>query len=252
MGEANQLIDALRRAMKSRGMTYRMLGQRISLSEASVKRIFAQGTFSLKRLEQICVALDLSIADLVKMTRRKPALPTTLTLHQEAALAKDENLFSYFYLLLNGWSEMEIGRHYQFEGRLIQAIIAELVTLNLIEVLPKRKVRLLVGRQIIWRAKGPVRRAYEQRVQAEFLRSDFLGSREFLAWQPVELTDSSIDVLHRKFTQIWRDFLELAELDQQSTQPRHSACLLLAFRPWVFSAVAARKRRGAGSSTRII
>ena len=29
-------------------------------------------------------------------------------------------------------------------------------------------------------------------------------------------------------------FLEMAELDQHSSQPRHSVGLLLAFRPWVF------------------
>jgi hypothetical protein len=70
------------------------------------------------------------------------------------------------------------------------------------------------------------------------------GSRDYLAWQPVELTDSSIDLLRRKFGQIYREFLEIAELDQHSSQPRHSVGLLLAFRPWVFSLVAARQRRG--------
>lgn len=76
------------------------------------------------------------------------------------------------------------------------------------------------------------------------MRSRFAGSRDYLTWQPVELTDSSIDVLRRKFGQVYREFLEMAELDQHSSQPRHSVGLLLAFRPWVFSLVAARQRRG--------
>jgi hypothetical protein len=111
-------------------------------------------------------------------------------------------------------------------------------------VYPKRGYRLLVSRQIIWRPDGPVRRAYEHRVQQEFLRSTFTGSRDYLAWQPLELTDSSIDVLRRKFGQLNREFLEMAELDQHSSQPRYSVRLLQAFRPWVFSLVAARQRRG--------
>jgi len=186
----------------------------------------------------------MSIADLVKMVDVKSQATTTLTLSQETALAKDEALLSYFYLLLNGSTDMQIRRNYQFEELQTQGLRARLVELGLIEALPKRGYRLMVSRQIIWRPDGPVRRTYEQRVQQEFLRSAFTGSRDYLAWQPVELTDSSIDVLRRRFGQIYREFLEMAELDQHSSQPRHSVGLLLAFRPWVFSLVAARQRRG--------
>jgi DNA-binding Xre family transcriptional regulator len=243
--EARQVVEILKRTLKMRGVTYRTLGKRINLSEASVKRIFAERTFSLKRLEQVCRALDMSIADLVKMIDRKNYAATALTLSQEAALAKDGALLSYFYLLLNGWTDAQIRRHYEFEEQQTQALRERLVELDLIEALPKRGYRLMVSRQIIWRPDGPVRRAYEQRVQQEFLRSAFTGPRDYLAWQPVELTDSSIDVLRRKFGQIYREFLEMAELDQHSSQPRHSVGLLLAFRPWVFSLVAARQRRAA-------
>jgi DNA-binding Xre family transcriptional regulator len=245
MDEARRIVEILKRTLKMRGLTYASLGKRINLSEASVKRIFAQRTFSLKRLEQVCRALEMSIADLVRMVDVKSYASTALTLVQEAALAKDEALLSYFYLLLNGWTDIQIRRNYQFEELQTAGLRARLVDLALIEALPKRGYRLLVSRQIIWRSDGPVRRAYEHRVQQEFLRSAFTGARDFLAWQPVELTDSSIDVLRRKFGQIYREFLEMAELDQHSSQPRYSVGLLLAFRPWVFSLVAARQRRGA-------
>jgi DNA-binding Xre family transcriptional regulator len=244
MEESRQIVDILKRTLKMRGLTYASLGKRINLSEASVKRIFAQGTFSLKRLEQVCRALEMSIADLVKMVDHKSYASTALALAQETALAKDEALLSYFYLLLNGWTDSQIRRHYQFEELQTEGLRARLVELGLIEALPKRGYRLLVSRQIIWRPDGPVRRAYEHRVQQEFLRSRFAGSRDYLAWQPVELTDSSIDVLRRKFGQLYREFLEMAELDQHSSQPRHSVGFLLAFRSWVFSLVAARQRRG--------
>ena len=245
MDEARQIVEILKRTLKMRGLTYASLGKRINLSEASVKRIFAQRTFSLKRLEQVCRALDMSIADLVKMVDVKSQAMTTLTLSQETALAKDESLLSYFYLLLNGSTDMQIRRNYQFEELQAQGLRARLLELGLIESLPRRGYRFRVSRQIIWRADGPIRRTYERRVQQEFLHSAFTGSRDYLAWQPVEMTDSSIDVLRRKFAQIYREFLEMAELDQHSSQPRHSVGLLLAFRPWVFSLVAARQRRGA-------
>ena len=245
MDESRRIVEILKRTLRMRGLTYASLGKRINLSEASVKRIFSQRTFSLKRLEQVCRALEMSIADLVKLVDVKSYAASALTLPQETALAKDEALLSYFYLVLNGWTDFQIRRNYQFEELQTQGLRARLGELGLIEALPKRGYRLLVSRQIIWRANGPVRRTYEHRVRQEFLRSAFTGSRDYLAWQPLELTDSSIDVLRRKFGQIYREFLEMAELDQHSSQPRHSVGFLLAFRPWVFSLVAARQRRGA-------
>ena len=151
-------------------------------------------------------------------------------------------MLSYFYLLLNSWTDAQIRRHYEFEEAQMRALFQRLEELELVERLPKGH-RLRVGRQILWRRDGPVRRAYEKQVHAEFLRSSFAGDREALRWQPAELTDNSIDVLRRKLTQLYDEFLEMAELDLLSNQPRHSTALLLAFRPWVFSLVAARKRR---------
>ena len=45
------LISTLKRVLKTRGVTYADLAERIALSEASVKRLFSQGTFTLERLE---------------------------------------------------------------------------------------------------------------------------------------------------------------------------------------------------------
>jgi DNA-binding Xre family transcriptional regulator len=242
MDETRQLIDALKRSLKARGLTYKSLGSRINLSEASVKRIFAHGTFSLKRLEQICGSLDMSITDLARMVDHKNYRSTTLDLSQEVALAKDPALLTYFYLILNGWKDNQIRRHYQFEEPQTRKLFDRLVELALIEELPKRACRLRVGRRIVWRRDGPVRRAYERQVYGEFLRSSFGGDRDFLGWQPAELTSTSIDVLKRKLAQVYQEFLEMAELDLHSNQPKCGTALLLAFRPWIFSLVAARRR----------
>jgi transcriptional regulator with XRE-family HTH domain len=243
MDETRQLVDALKRRLRMRGLTYRALAGRIGLSEASVKRIFSERSFTLKRLEQVCGALEISVAELVRMVEKDNGRATTLSLEQEQALARDPALLSYFYLLLNGWTEPEIQRGYEFEELQIQGLRNRLVELGLIESLPKRRHRLRINRQIAWRRDGPVRRAYERQVKAEFLQGDFTGPGDFFGWQPAELTTASIEVLKRKLALLYQEFLEMAELDSMSTKPRHSTALLLAFRPWVFSLVAVRRRR---------
>jgi DNA-binding Xre family transcriptional regulator len=248
MDETRQLVDALKRCLKMRGLTYRGLAQRIGLSEASVKRIFSERSFTLRRLEQVCGALEITVAELVRMIEKGHGRATTLSLEQEQALARDPALLSYFYLLLNGWTEQEIRRDYEFEEAQVQGLRARLIELELIESLPRRRHRLRINRQIVWRRDGPVRRAYERQVKAEFLQADFAGAGDFFGWQPAELTTASIEVLKRKLALLYREFLEMAELDTASTKTRHSTALLLAFRPWVFSMVAVRRRKPDRSS----
>jgi transcriptional regulator with XRE-family HTH domain len=243
MDETRQLIEALKRCLKLRGLTYAALARRVNLSEASIKRIFARRTFTLRRLEQVCRAAELSFAELTRVAQRREHQATSLSLEQEAALARDPLLLSYFYLLLNGTSEAQIRRDYEFGERHTQQLRRRLLELELAEELPRRGLRPRVSRQIVWRRDGPVRRAYERQVKEEFLRSEFAGRRDFLGWQPAELTDASIEILRRKLRQLYEDFLEMAELDASSAQPRYSTSLLLAFRPWVLSLVAARRRR---------
>jgi DNA-binding Xre family transcriptional regulator len=244
MDETRQLVDALKRCLKMRGLTYRALAQRIGLSEASVKRLFSERSFTLKRLEQVCSALEISVGELVRMVEHGGGRATTLSLEQEQALARDPALLSYFYLLLNGWTDAEVERGYEFERPQVETLRARLVELELVEPHPRRGHRLRVSRQIVWRRDGPVRRAYERQVKAEFLQADFTGQGDFFSWQPAELTVASIEILRRKLSLLHREFLEMAEFDSTSTQARHSTALLLAFRPWVFSMVAVRRRKG--------
>ena len=180
MDETRQLVDALKRCLKMRGLTYRTLAERIGLSEASVKRIFSQRSFTLKRLEQVCGALETSVAELVRMIEKEGGRATTLSLEQEQALARDPALLSYLYLLLNGWTEPEIVRGYEFEAPQVQKLRARLVELGVIESLPRRGHRLKINRQILWRKDGPVRRAYERQVKAEFLQAEFAGPGRLL------------------------------------------------------------------------
>jgi transcriptional regulator with XRE-family HTH domain len=241
--ETHQLVAALKRCVKARGLTYRTLASRIGLSEASVKRIFAQRSFTVRRLEQVCKAMDMSVTELIRMIDRSATAVSMLSVEQEAALARDIALLSYFYLLLNGWVDTQILREYEFDEAQLERLRNRLIELELAESLPRRRIRLRVGRRLVWRPDGPVRRTHERQVQTEFLRSAFSGRGEFLGWQPAEFTEGSIGVLKRKLEHLYEEFLQMAELDRLSLQPRHSTALLVAFRPWVFSLVAARQRR---------
>jgi transcriptional regulator with XRE-family HTH domain len=250
MSEVPRLVTALKQCLKSRGLTYAALARRLGLSEASVKRIFARGSFTLTRLDAICRVLDMSFYDLARLASPGDPRVTTLTLEQEAALARDPNLLTTFYLILNEWTPAEIRRQYAFEETQQRRLLARLDDLALIELLPRLRCRLRVGRRVVWRRDGPVRRAYERQIKAEFLQAGFGGSGELLRFQPAELTEHSVRILLRKLEQLYREFLELAEVDLLATEQRKSVAMLMAFRPWVFSLVAERRRVRTTTGTR--
>ena len=99
----------LKRSLKTRGLTYRDVAKRLGLSEASVKRVFAAKTLRLQRLESICTAIGISMAELVRLaSETHESGSRSLSLEQEQVLADDPKLFACFYLLLNGRSSPEI------------------------------------------------------------------------------------------------------------------------------------------------
>ena len=130
MDETHQLVDALKRCVKVRGLTYRTLASRIGLSEASVKRIFAERSFTVRRLEQVCKAMDMSVTELIRMIDRSASAVTMLSVEQETALARDPALLSYFYLLLNGWLDTQILREYEFDQAQLERLRDTLIELR--------------------------------------------------------------------------------------------------------------------------
>jgi DNA-binding Xre family transcriptional regulator len=237
MSECAQIISVLKRSLKARGTTYRDLAKAVGLSEASIKRIFAEETFSLARLEQICAALGLSIAEVARMAAQQSLSGgQQLTLEQEHVLARDWHLLACFHLLLNGRQPADIGRELDLPERPLRSLLVKLDAAKLIELQPKLKVRLRTSNVIAWRSDGPVRRLYEQRVKSEFLQAEFTGRHELINFVSAELSEASAKILTRKAEALARDFAELATFDAGlPDREKRSVGLLLALRPWVFS-----------------
>ena len=246
MSECAQIIAVLKRSLRARGTTYRDLAQAIGLSEASIKRIFAEETFSLARLEQICTALGLSIVEVARMAAQQTTTGgQQLTIEQEEVLASDSCLLACFHLLLNGRPAAAIAAELDLSERDLKRLLVKLDAARLIELQPKLKVRLRTSNVISWRSNGPVRRVYEQQVKTEFLQAEFTGRNELLSFASAELSDASAKILTRKAEALARDFAELAALDAgRHDQEKRSMGFLLGLRPWVFSMYDGLRKRG--------
>ena len=70
MSQTRPLVDTLKQELRKQRVTYRRVSEALELSETSVKRLFSEEAFSLKRLEKICELLHLDISDLVHLMEK--------------------------------------------------------------------------------------------------------------------------------------------------------------------------------------
>ncbi|MET0355287.1 MAG: helix-turn-helix transcriptional regulator, partial [Cellvibrio sp.] len=133
MAQIAPLLNALKKALKAHGLTYLKIAEALELSEASVKRLFAEQTISLQRLEQICQLMELEISDLVQMMNEQQPRLQHLSVEQEKEITQDLILLLVTVSVLNRWTLTNILSFYKLsESECIQKL-ARLDKLKIIE-----------------------------------------------------------------------------------------------------------------------
>lgn len=247
MNDAARLVDTLKKVARMRGVTYAELAKRISLSEASVKRLFSQRTFTLARLAQFCEALEIDFAELARLARGREGESAELSLAQESALAADPRLLAVFYLVVNGWTFDEIVARHQITPAQCIGCLAKLDRLRLIDLMPGNRVRLKLPRGARLRPDGPIRRRHGKRAVADFLAPRFDEVGGYFAFEFRELSRASFELLRRKLERLAEEFGELAELDGHlAPDLRETIGIAVGVRPWSMESaieLPPRKRR---------
>jgi transcriptional regulator with XRE-family HTH domain len=238
------LVDTLKRLLKSRGITYRQLADGIQLSEASVKRIFSEESFTLQRIEEICLFLDIDFFELAKQARGNASASEHMSIEQEAALAADPRLLGVFYLVFNDWQLDDIIEHYEMPKPEGIGHLAHLDRLKLIDLLPNDQVRVRVAKSVRLRQDGPIKMSHGPAVLADFMSGQFSKMGGLFRFEFRELSRSSLAILQRKVDRLAQEFNELAELDSYlPSDERQTVGLAGAIRPWQISLVTGLKQR---------
>jgi DNA-binding Xre family transcriptional regulator len=238
------LVAALKASLKSREMTYRALADRLSLSEASVKRLFAEETFTLKRLEDVCDVLEIDFFELARLARGASADTDEMTIKQEEALAADPRLLGMFYLAFNDQTVEAILEAYDLTKPVCLKLLLQLEKLGLIELGTNDVIRLKVPKTLRLRNEGPIRKVHGRAVVADFLQADFAAKGGYFRFEFRELSRASVTHIERKLTRIAHEFHELAELDGYlPPDQRQTIGMALGVRPWVISLVTGLNKR---------
>src|SRR5512143_1912149 len=102
------LVDALKRILKGRGITYANVAGGLGLSEASVKRMFSRRDFTLQRLEDVCRIAGLDFGELAHEAGVEAAGMTHLTVEQEREIVSDPTLMLIALCAVGNWTFRQI------------------------------------------------------------------------------------------------------------------------------------------------
>jgi len=237
MAETTAIVNALKHALKIRGITYVDIAEALSLSESSVKRLFSKNDLTLKRLDQICALAGIEISDLLGIAEEAREKLDQLPQDVEQALVDDSKLLLVAYCVLNYWTFEEILSYYAFEEPELIGMFTKLDRLKLIDLAPGNRTRLLVSAQFQWRRGGPIETFFQRQVQHRFLASHFSRENELrLVLTGMLTATSSADVIDR-LKKVAEGFEHTAANDRKAPlDARNSTTLLIAMRPWLFDA----------------
>ncbi len=233
MSQTTLILETLKQEIRRRGKTYADAALALGLSEASVKRLFSEKSFSLERLDILCQWLGMDIAELVQQMEYKQQQVSQMTEEQEQELVSDIKLLITAHSLFNRWTFTEIIETYRISETEGIRLLARLDRMGLIQMLPNNRVKLLISRQFHWRKQGPIQAFFEKHVQNDFFRCHFDSAGETRIFMTGMLSQHANNDIIKRMEKLAMEFNTLHREDEHlPLEQRFGSSLVLAMRPW--------------------
>lgn len=249
MAQTTVIVDALKKALKANRKTYADVARVLDLTEASVKRLFSEKDFSLRRLDQICQLIGMEISDVLVLLDDKNRYISQLTEQAEKELVADVKLLLVGVCVLNNWRFSEIISIYDLSEIETIRLLAKLDKLKMIELLPNNRIKLLIAHDFSWREGGAIEAFFEANACPEFLGAKFNQKGEARLFKIGMLSQGSAANILKKMLRLVNEFEQLHREDASlALHERMGTGLLLAIRPaWELAAfqMLRRNRRAA-------
>ncbi|MEO7403158.1 MAG: helix-turn-helix transcriptional regulator [Burkholderiales bacterium] len=236
MSTALALVDALKRALKSRDVTYAQVAKVLDLSEASVKRLFSQQDFTLERIDLICELAGIDFTELTRSMERDKQAISRLSQQQEEEIVSSPKLLLVAILAMNGWSFARIIETYNFTDAELVGLLAGLDKLRIIELQPGNRIKPRIARTFSWIPDGPMQRYFKSQAARDFLDARFDGPNELMLVVNGRLSQASAQQVVTRLKRVATEFSELHNEDNRlSFDDRAGMTLVVAIRPWELS-----------------
>lgn len=243
MAQAVRILNTVKLLLKQHGMTYRALAEELDLSESAVKQMFSSGDMSLSRLDRICSILGMDVSDLVDVMDSNSAKLSALSLAQEQQLVGNTKLLVVAYCTINQWSLEQIITVFEIsEVEAIQFLV-QLDRMQLIELLPGNRAKVLVASNFDWLPNGPIEAFFRTEAQGPFFDSNFEGDACIRLVKNGDLSLGARQALCDRLESLGQHFDDVVLEDRKlPLEQRNGVTMVLALRNWEFDAFAQLKR----------
>jgi len=232
MGQSADLVEALKRELRARKLTYQQVAGALSMAESSVKRMFSSGNLTLAKLEAVCAWADIDYATLVRTRTDDLSLLTALTRQQEAELVGDRKFFLITVCLMNHVTFEQILDAYLLEPAEVVGAMTRLDRIGLIKLLPNNRYKLLLSRTFGWIPNGPMQQFFKTNVPG-FFNCDFSAAGELLVFINVRLSPTHSAGLTDRVKRLMRDLSDQHNEDANlDLRDRPTMSILVAARRW--------------------
>ncbi len=231
--EVSQLVATIKRELKAQGFKYRDLAKAMQISEASIKRIFADESFSVSRLAEVGRFLGYTLAELLQLAANDLPQLDCLTTEQEQQLVSDDTLLLVAVCAINHWSLDEILQVYDIAKSAAIRRLRILDRMGVIELLPGDRIRRRTRRDFAWIQDGPIRRYFLKHGVGDFIAGPFEPSDESFEFAHGMLTPAAQAEIKLELRRLRA---KLASLHDQSVAvpvaDKSGVGLLLGLRRW--------------------
>jgi transcriptional regulator with XRE-family HTH domain len=250
---SQQLIAALKRELKNRDLTYATLAQRITMSEASIKRMLASGRLGLDQLDAILTATGIDWTDLVNAGAASDPLLERLPFNQETAIVANPTLFAVAVCCMNSVPAQAMQAEFAMsQAQLVQAL-GKLDRMGFLSLLPNNRYTLKLSRTFNWIPNGPIQEFFRSQA-VDYLSREFTRPGESFQVVNVLLSQASAQKVAHRLRDVAQEINALHLADARLPYAEKGAqTLLLALRPWMPPFLRALRQpaefEGAGASS---
>lgn len=181
MNDTHAIFVALKKQLKAKKVSYGELALRLEMSEANVKRIFSEEACSLARLSQICDAIQITLAELMRSVEDIEPESFTLTKEAQAFFAENMDYFVFFRQLEDGQGLKLIQEKNDLSPKEISRYLKKIEELGLIERHPGDRIKLVHSGYLHLSKDSLFMRRYFQRWVPHFFEKVMAPSEKHFA-----------------------------------------------------------------------
>ncbi len=231
MSGTQAVTRALKAMLRKSGITYAEAAKALGLSEASIKRLFSEQSFTLQRIEALAQLAGAELTDLIRLSDDESPRVEQLELQIETQLAKDPKLLLCAICVINRYRFAEILENYNFNQPELQRLFVQLDRMNLIELRADNRYRLRLSRGFRWRPGGPIESYFVNSIFSGFFDKRLIRDTHHFRFAWGTVTPETAQRFLDRLRMLYDEFNEAADRDSRlPIDQRNGSGMMLAFR----------------------